>query len=142
MNQQDIDAFLEHHGVKGQKWGVRRNRKSNNSVSISRDHRTAQALRGRKVSSLSNKELRIANERANLQKNFRNLNPTAVQRGGAHVKSILTTLGVGTTAVSLVKFSKTPEGKELLDKASKWFQRPATKKIMESPLPRQLAFDI
>jgi hypothetical protein len=41
-NIQDVDEFLEHHGVRGQKWGIRNKRKSGPSRRDVRKHKKQQ----------------------------------------------------------------------------------------------------
>lgn len=65
----DYDNYLEHYGVKGMKWGVRKKDKE----SSSKDHDTADKARKKARKSggetLSNKELKIIQERENLKRN-------------------------------------------------------------------------
>jgi hypothetical protein len=54
----DVDAFLEHHGVKGMKWGVRR------SINIQRQRRA------KKYGDKSKKPLTLAQKRARHERNI------------------------------------------------------------------------
>jgi hypothetical protein len=92
----DVDNFLDHHGVKGQKWGIRHPR----SESHSEEHTTTKALRNRPVSSLSNAELKKINERLNLEQNYKRLNPTAVERGKKKAELIMGTIGVSAAVLN------------------------------------------
>ena len=87
---------LYHHGVKGQKWGVRRfynkdgtrigssyRRKS----SISEDAQTANSLKKKKLNQMSNAELRKLNERQNLERQYRQMNKSHIAKGLAFVAS-------------------------------------------------------
>lgn len=87
---------LEHFGVRGMKWGVRRNRESGGgsaprrgksvSVDAARFDKTRKKVKTRGVSSLSNAELKALNERINLEQNYARL--TAGTSGGAKAKKV------------------------------------------------------
>lgn len=89
-----VDAFFEHFGIKGMKWGVRRNRKqlqaargkkdwedapseSNRSSSTSSrpkgsaDWRNKEALSQRPISDLSNADLAKLTARLNAERNYK-----------------------------------------------------------------------
>lgn len=77
----DTPNNLTHYGVKGMKWGVRRAEKraakaaakEADRKSESGDHKKASALKKRKISSMSNEELRSLNERMNLEQQYSKL---------------------------------------------------------------------
>jgi hypothetical protein len=75
-----IEDILEHHGIKGQHWGVRRKNPSGASPS-SDDHERVSALRTQRKSggtrTLSNKELQDLITRLNLERQVKQLDPTA-----------------------------------------------------------------
>ena len=106
MAVNDVDpAHLEHYGVKGMKWGVK---KAKDSISESRnersaakkapassDHDTATAARKKAsqggLSKLSNKELQDAITRMNLESQYKTLqakNPTPQQAAMNYGKKI------------------------------------------------------
>lgn len=95
----DVDEFLEHHGVKGMHWGVRRRDKV--STRSSSDYKTVAAIRNKKPHQLTNKQLKKHNERLNLEMKFREANPTKIAKGKKHVDALLvaTTGAVGVAAV-------------------------------------------
>ena len=75
-----FDGFLEHYGVKGMKWGVRRTdaqlaraagRKPKPEPSA--DAKRVANLRAKKTYSLTNAELKAINERLNLEQNYMRL---------------------------------------------------------------------
>ena len=92
MNQYSTDE-LQHYGVLGMKWGRRRAKRP-----MSQDAKDAQHLKKKKVSELSNAELKKLNERQNLEKNHRSLNPSNIARGAKAVAITAAALG---TIVSL-----------------------------------------
>lgn len=81
------DDYLQHYGVKGMKWGVRKKR------IYSKDYSETKALRKKKASELSNEELRKLNERMNLEQNYERLNPSYAQRGIKTLSTISAVLG-------------------------------------------------
>ena len=101
----NVDEFLEHHGVKGQKWGIRHlpahkvSGKTSRPMSV--DAKKAEELRKKPVSSLTNKQLKTLNERKNLEQNRARLNPSKVAAGEEMAKKILGTVGVAYTVYNL-----------------------------------------
>lgn len=95
---------LYHFGVKGMRWGVRKARSSSGSSKKKRtktdgwsdDAKEAYRIKKKKVNQMSNAELRKVNERRNLERNYKQLNPNAVKRGIAVVAT--TTAALGTMA--------------------------------------------
>ena len=105
MEQEDENFYLQHYGIKGMKWGVK---KAKDSVSESRksraaakkaptssDHDTATAARKKAsqggLSKLSNKELQDAIARMNLETQYKSLNaknPTPQQAAMSYGKKI------------------------------------------------------
>lgn len=86
-----VDDFLAHHGVKGQKWGVRRSRAER--VAASSDSTTVKAHRSTAKSSgvkaLSNKELEEVVRRMNLEQQYKRLSAGDKSRGRKLVESLL-----------------------------------------------------
>lgn len=100
-----IEKVLQHHGVKGQRWGVRNKRTVKPASS---DHRKISDLRKRPAHQLTNKQLKSINERKNLEQNFHRLNPNKVKKGLAVVGSILAVAKIGQESFNLVN---SPAGK-------------------------------
>lgn len=96
------DDFLQHFGVKGMRWGVRKDRSHPSSHGGSEDHNNAAAARAKArkggVKSLSNKELQDMITRMNLEQQYVRLAPPSkgaiiLRKGSQVVGEIL--LGVG-----------------------------------------------
>lgn len=126
--------FLEHHGIKGQKWGIR-NKKSSSAVTpgrhglikrkrkavastkgFSKDAKQAHIIRKKaktspvKVKALSNTEINTFLNRVNLESRFSQATPTAGQKALKTVKDIL---GLGKTVNEVQTFSNSPTGKQI-----------------------------
>lgn len=92
--------YLKHYGVLGMKWGVRKDRsKSASSMSkrrkstMSEDAKLASDLKKKKVSEMSNAELRKLNDRIQLEQNYSRLRPNALKKGLAIAGATAATLG-------------------------------------------------
>jgi uncharacterized protein YbjQ (UPF0145 family) len=88
------DDFLEHFGVKGMKWGVRKDDALRGSTSVSEAHEDAvkaqaakEKIRVSGVKSLSNTELQALVTRQNLEQNYVRLNPARVSAGRSFAKT-------------------------------------------------------
>lgn len=86
---------IQHFGVKGMKWGVRKKRRSS-------DFNEAQRLRKRNPDTLSNNELQILNNRMNLEAQYRNnrINNQSQVRKYAKKIFVNTAVSVAATAVA------------------------------------------
>jgi hypothetical protein len=131
--------FLSHHGIKGMRWGVRRdnpsgpvgvtvttkvNRKGQTKIRTSGGSHHAPhddaintvklrtKAKASSTHSLSNEELRVAVARMQLEQQYAKLasQPTNVKRGHAIVKEIL---GVGKTANEAYTLANSPVAEEL-----------------------------
>jgi hypothetical protein len=133
-----VDEFLEHHGIKGMRWGVRKSRSAPSGPTdvIVRERpgkkvktsggqyhppsedakRVAVAKRKARKSStdsLSTKDLQELVNRMNLEQQYSKLRanePTPLKRGNQAIKSIL---GIGTTVNQAVALANSPSGKLL-----------------------------
>lgn len=115
------ENHLQHHGIKGQRWGVRRYRKKDGSLtpagkkrySMSEDAIKASDYRKKKVSQLTNKELRELNERTNLENNYKRLHPNNYKKALAIAGSLAGSMGTITALYkngnALMKIGKKAE---------------------------------
>ena len=105
----DADEFLEHYGIPGMRWGVRRSRGSNGRVgrktsSSSKDRSQVDKLARRPVKSLSNKQIQQINNRFQLEKTFNQMRTerSVINRGHNYVKTGLAVAGTGVAIYKLV----------------------------------------
>lgn len=103
---------LYHHGIKGQKWGVRRFQNEDGSLTqagkkriktYSDDYTKATELRKRKPEELSNSELKVLNERTRLEQEYSRLNPSAMKKAMKYTAGVAAAAG---TAVALINNSE------------------------------------
>lgn len=112
---------LYHHGIRGQKWGIRRfqnedgtrtsaGKKREQTISKSEDHTQSRSDRKKATQGLSNAELKRLNDRLQLEKTYKELTAAEIKRGESFSKSILKDIAknsitkAGTTlATSLLK---------------------------------------
>lgn len=102
FDMNDVDAYLDHHGIKGMRWGVRRKSRQN-------DEAKARSTRS-KAKRLTDDELNNAVKRLELEKRYIDLNSKTSHAGKQYAQSILDSAGktvaatiVGTSAAFFVK---------------------------------------
>lgn len=100
---------LYHWGIKGMKWGVRRyqnkdgtrtslDKRRQKQISLSDDAKEAAKIKKKNVSEMSNAELKKLNERQNLERQYKQANPSTIGKG---MKAAATAVAVTTTAINL-----------------------------------------
>lgn len=103
---------LQHWGIKGMKWGVRRYQNKDGSLTpegqkrydeMSDDAKYSYDRKKKDISQMSNAELKKLNERRRLEQEYGKLNPTTVKKGWSYVGA---TVGVMGTVLALHNNSK------------------------------------
>lgn len=122
------DYILVHHGIKGQRWGVRRFQRRDGTLTPagrkrrtdnwSDDAKTVSALKKKSVNEMSNAELRKYNERVRLEQEYSKLNPSTINKGW---KYVVAAASITNTAVNLYSNSDklVKVGKTVVDKMTK-----------------------
>lgn len=111
------NSMLSHAGIKGMRWGVRRYQNSDGSLTPagqqryakkakSEDHIRAKALKKKKLSQLSNSELRELNNRMQLESQYRNLKKQNVSAGRKFVQDVAYETAKNTAADYAKKYAK------------------------------------
>jgi hypothetical protein len=93
--------FLEHFGIPGMHWGHRKARsdkasKKNKKVTkenYSEDYKKKKNLKKKRISEMTNDELRALNDRMQLEKQYKELNKQDVSAGQKFVTKVLTDIG-------------------------------------------------
>ena len=99
-----VADVLAHHGIKGQKWGIRRNRpsRSTGNSHVSEDHKNAQEAKAlakkHGAKALTNKQLQDLITRMNLEKQYASVAPTPkgvkfLKAGGKFTGDIILNVG-------------------------------------------------
>lgn len=96
---------LQHHGIKGQKWGVRRFQNADGSLTTAGKQRaseTKKRMDAKNRGNLTNAQLKQKIERLQLEKQLRELTNKEVNSGRVYAQKILKDVGskVLTTAAS------------------------------------------
>jgi len=84
---------LQHWGIKGMRWGIRRKRDSKTGRVESQDSKTAKAIGKKKLSEMSNEDLKKLTTRLQLEKQYKDLTKKETSAGKQFVKELLVNEG-------------------------------------------------
>ncbi len=126
MNADDV---LQHFGILGMKWGVRRDRAKLRKLARQRgdarewdrsseDHKKQISLKSKRLSELSNNELKDFTQRLQLEKQYKDLTKKEISKGRKFVNEILLN-SAKTTASSYIAKAATAGIDALIKRASK-----------------------
>jgi hypothetical protein len=79
--------FLEHFGIPGMRWGRRKGKKS--TTPTSQEHKAKEMLKKKKLSSMTNAEIKTLNERLQLERQFKDLTRSERSAGKKFVMDFL-----------------------------------------------------
>jgi hypothetical protein len=122
-----VEEFLEHFGVAGMHWGVRKSR-GGKVTRQSVDSKRAKELKARPVGSLSNKQLKDVNERLNLETNYKRLNPSTIAKGRKAATEITATVGAVTALAAL---ATNPAAQRAVGRGISFLKNSATWRMMQ-----------
>lgn len=87
---------LQHHGIKGQKWGIRRFQNADGSLTAAGKQRVSEVKKrtdSRNRGTLSNAQLKAKIERLQLEKQLRELTNQEINSGRVYTQKILKDVG-------------------------------------------------
>lgn len=128
VDEQEIDDFLAHYGVKGMKWGKRK--QSKYKPGATKEAKRVAAIQKKAkaggTKALTTKELQAYNQRMDLERRYSQLQPSGkLQKGQKKVAAIL---AAGATLNTAIAFYNSPAGKMLFNKAGKTLVNKVAKK--------------
>lgn len=101
----DYEEALAHYGIKGMRWGVRKDRRSKSKRQPSPDRAKVDDLKKKRYKELTNEELRVLNNRLNMEKQYKDLKKQDMTAGQKILNDIMDALIKQATS-TLVNYSK------------------------------------
>lgn len=119
-----LPEFLAHHaetsiaqaGVKGMKWGVRKDRRSNKrpqTKEAADANRLSKRIKKNGLGSLSNSELQRLNKRRELESKYIKSKTDVIDAGKKHIDRVV---AVGSSVTALYALANTPWGKAAINR--------------------------
>lgn len=112
-----MDDNLQHYGVLGMHWGRRRGDSSRltrkerkeaerrrQEAALSEDHKKKMMIKSKKISEMSNAELKTVNERLQLEKKYKELSTEDLSRGQKFVRDMLLNSAKNTASQQTSKY--------------------------------------
>jgi len=133
----NTDDFLEHYGVKGMRWGVRKQQAKRVSTDGKEANRILSKEKEQGIRSLTSHELRVINTRRDLETKFEKQNPkppTLAAHGKKFAMEIATAAGIG-TAAGLYKIATSEAGKAIATKGIDYVKSSPFLKLGVKSLP-------
>ena len=92
---------LSHYGVLGMHWG---RRQGSSGISGSSDHQKAHSLKGKKLSDMTNDELKTLTSRLQLEKQYKDALKQDTSSGKKFIKEVLVSAGKTTAALYVARY--------------------------------------
>jgi hypothetical protein len=86
--EDDMTNILSHYGIPGMHWGRRKT-----PSTPSADHQTARSLKGKKLSEMSNDEIKLLSGRMNLEKQYKEALRQDIHPGKKFAQDVLVSAG-------------------------------------------------
>lgn len=112
----NLEQELKHYGIKGMKWGVRRDDRQLRRArgDISEDFIVSRRNKKKPIPQLSNAQLKALNERLQLERTNNDLQSRSalakIKKGTAVAGTVL---AIGTTVTTAYNFAQSPAGKAI-----------------------------
>lgn len=116
---------MEHSGVKGMHWGVRKAPRQSSS-----DFKKTSNLRNRKTRELTNKQLQNVNARIKLEETYKKSHPGKMAQGEKIAKTLI---GLGTITAGVYALRNHVLVKPILDLGKSEIAKMTAKKVMQVP---------
>lgn len=92
-NKELVEKAIAHYGIRGMKWGVRRKRGRGGRVSS--DYASSRKILKKKISEMSDEDLRKINKRLEAESKLRKADPRLAAEGKRQVGKALGVFGAG-----------------------------------------------
>lgn len=114
-----MDNELSHYGTKGMRWGkatsrlIKRPTLFKTKRTKTSEYEYVSSLKEKGIKNLTNDQINTVIKRMNLEKQYRDVNPSKFKKGEEMAKNVL---AIGTTIAAIYALSKTPLGEAIKNK--------------------------